>query len=185
MKPSSPSLDVRSSCWTGHGPCMGPQSVSSRPVQGSIPYVPFLRAPYYVWVGHVPQLATILQENKVEAPPMFPPTFLYTQSWEDPRPDAKVSQCLAVSGRPMIKAPTICWLVVLLRWVTSVHASAWRQVCIACTLPCHVSWGLWRLAMPPSHAKVLTVLGSPVSPSCSACNRLFSRFVRAQVSQKR
>ena len=21
---------------------------------------------------------------------MFPPTFLYTQSWEDPRPDAKV-----------------------------------------------------------------------------------------------
>lgn len=27
---------------------------------------------------------------QVEAPPMFPPTFLYTQSWEDPRPDAKV-----------------------------------------------------------------------------------------------
>ena len=52
--------------------------------------MPFLRAPYYVWVGHVPQLATILQENKVEAPPMFPPTFLYTQSWEDPRPDARV-----------------------------------------------------------------------------------------------
>ena len=68
----------------------GPQPLRFWPAQGSIPYVPFLRAPYYVWVGHVPQLATILQENKVEAPPMFPPTFLYTQSWEDPRPDAKV-----------------------------------------------------------------------------------------------
>ena len=58
--------------------------------QGSIPYVPYLRAPYYVWVGHVPQVATILAENKVEAPPCFPPTFLYTQSWEDPRPDMEV-----------------------------------------------------------------------------------------------
>lgn len=59
-------------------------------MQGSIPYVPFLRAPYYVWVGHVPQLATVMTENKVEAPPMFPPTFLYTMSWEDPRPDMEV-----------------------------------------------------------------------------------------------
>ena len=33
--------------------------------QGSIPYVPHLRAPYYVWIGHVPQLATVLSENKV------------------------------------------------------------------------------------------------------------------------
>lgn len=52
--------------------------------------MPFLRAPYYVWVGHVPQLATVMTENKVEAPPMFPPTFLYTMSWEDPRPDMEV-----------------------------------------------------------------------------------------------
>lgn len=59
-------------------------------MQGSIPYVPYLRAPYYVWVGHVPQLATVMTENKVEAPPMFPPTFLYTMSWEDPRPDMEV-----------------------------------------------------------------------------------------------
>ena len=60
-------------------------------LQGSIPYVPFLRAPYYVWVGRVPQIATVLAENKVEAPPMFPPTFLYTTSWEDPRPDVEAS----------------------------------------------------------------------------------------------
>lgn len=33
--------------------------------QGSIPYVPLLRAPYYCWIGHVPQLATVLSENKV------------------------------------------------------------------------------------------------------------------------
>lgn len=35
--------------------------------QGSIPYVPYLRAPYYVWIGHVPQLATVLSENKVQS----------------------------------------------------------------------------------------------------------------------
>ncbi|KAK9817757.1 hypothetical protein WJX72_001701 [[Myrmecia] bisecta] len=58
--------------------------------EGSIPYVPVLRAPYYVWIGRVPQLATVLAENKVEAPPLFPPTFLYTMSWEDPRPDIEV-----------------------------------------------------------------------------------------------
>ena len=64
-------------------------------LQGSIPYVPYLRAPYYVWVGRVPQIATVLAENKVEAPAMFPPTFLYTTSWEDPRPDVEVrSFCL-------------------------------------------------------------------------------------------
>lgn len=59
-------------------------------VQGSIPYVPFLRAPYYVWVGRVPALANLMTEAKVEAPSGFPPTFLYTMSWEDPRPDMKV-----------------------------------------------------------------------------------------------
>lgn len=55
--------------------------------QGSIPYVPFLKASYYCWIGHVPQLATVLSENKVEAPPLFPPTFLYNSSWEDPAKD--------------------------------------------------------------------------------------------------
>lgn len=60
-------------------------------LQGSIPYVPFLRAPYYVWIGRVPQLATIMTETKTEAPSGFPATFLYTQSWEDPRPDMQVS----------------------------------------------------------------------------------------------
>ena len=60
-------------------------------VQGSIPYVPLLRAPYYVWIGRVPQLATIMAETKTEAPSGFPATFLYTQSWEDPRPDMQVT----------------------------------------------------------------------------------------------
>jgi len=55
--------------------------------QGAIPYVPFFRAPYYVSIYSVPKLETLLVENKVEAPPRFPPTFLYTQSWEDPHKD--------------------------------------------------------------------------------------------------
>jgi betaine lipid synthase len=55
--------------------------------EGSIPYVPFLRAPWYCWVGRIPRLESLLVENKVEAPAFFPPSFLYTQSWEDPRAD--------------------------------------------------------------------------------------------------
>ena len=31
-------------------------------------------------------------ENKVDRPALFPPTFLYTQSWEDPDPDMEVSK---------------------------------------------------------------------------------------------
>ena len=50
-------------------------------VQGSIPYVPYLRAPYYVWVGHVPQFATILQENKVCAPASILKTVLECEIW--------------------------------------------------------------------------------------------------------
>jgi len=39
--------------------------------EGSIPYVPFLRAPYYVWVGRVPKLETLLVENKVGGGGMY------------------------------------------------------------------------------------------------------------------
>eukprot|EP01025_Chloroclados_australasicus_P048612 TRINITY_DN5514_c0_g1_i2.p1 TRINITY_DN5514_c0_g1~~TRINITY_DN5514_c0_g1_i2.p1 ORF type:complete len:667 (-),score=70.82 TRINITY_DN5514_c0_g1_i2:573-2573(-) len=64
--------------------------------QGSIPYVPYLRAPWYVWLGqkHAEEQREDRHgdEAKVEAPPLFPPTFLYTQSWEDPDPDMKVLQ---------------------------------------------------------------------------------------------
>ena len=72
-------------------------------LQGSIPYVPILRAPYYVWIGRVPQLATIMAESKTEAPSGFPATFLYTQSWEDPRPDMQVGK-LTLSGAPLLQS---------------------------------------------------------------------------------
>ncbi|KAJ9529578.1 hypothetical protein QJQ45_013915 [Haematococcus lacustris] len=58
--------------------------------QGSIPYVPYLRAPYYVWIGRHRQMGHPPHENKVDRPALFPPTFLYTQSWEDPEPDMQV-----------------------------------------------------------------------------------------------
>ncbi|KAG2493304.1 hypothetical protein HYH03_008440 [Edaphochlamys debaryana] len=60
--------------------------------QGSIPYVPWLRAPYYVWIGRHPSVGHALHDEKVERPPLFPPTFLYTQSWEDPEPDMEVME---------------------------------------------------------------------------------------------
>jgi hypothetical protein len=34
--------------------------------------------------------ADVPHEYKVDRPALFPPTFLYTQSWEDPEPDMKV-----------------------------------------------------------------------------------------------
>lgn len=57
-----------------------------------LPQVPYLRAPYFVWLGRPWSDAQkqLHHEQKVEAPAMFPPTFLYTQSWEDPEPDMKV-----------------------------------------------------------------------------------------------
>lgn len=69
-----------------------PQRVWEHNSQGSIPYVPYLRAPYYVWVGRPwgDAAKQLVHEQRVEAPPLFPPTFLYTQSWEDPEPDMKV-----------------------------------------------------------------------------------------------
>lgn len=36
-------------------------------VQGSIPFVPYLRAPFYVWVGRVRPLARVVAEPKVSA----------------------------------------------------------------------------------------------------------------------
>lgn len=60
--------------------------------EGSIPWVPYLRAPFFAWVGRpwADARACIHHEQKVERPALFPPTFLYTQSWEDPEPDMKV-----------------------------------------------------------------------------------------------
>lgn len=60
--------------------------------QGSIPYVPYLRAPFYAWIGRPwgDAAKQLVHEQRVEAPPLFPPTFLYTQSWEDPEPDMEV-----------------------------------------------------------------------------------------------
>jgi betaine lipid synthase len=60
--------------------------------QGSIPCVPYLCAPWFAWVGRpwADAAKQLVHEQRVEAPPLFPPTFLYTQSWEDPEPDMKV-----------------------------------------------------------------------------------------------
>ncbi|KAF6256794.1 hypothetical protein COO60DRAFT_1656840 [Scenedesmus sp. NREL 46B-D3] len=60
--------------------------------EGSIPWVPYLRAPFFVWLGRpwADSAKQAAHEQKVEAPALFPPTFLYTQSWEDPEPDMKV-----------------------------------------------------------------------------------------------
>uniref|UniRef100_A0A7S0URH5 Betaine lipid synthase n=1 Tax=Polytomella parva TaxID=51329 RepID=A0A7S0URH5_9CHLO len=66
------------------------ERVYERNSEGSIPYVPYLRAPYYIWIGQKHTDGHATHDVKVERPPLFPPTFLYTQSWEDPEPDMKV-----------------------------------------------------------------------------------------------
>jgi len=60
--------------------------------KGPIPFVPVLRAPWYVWIGQPAadgRLAAV-QQPKAERPATFPPTFLYSLSWEDPRVDEPV-----------------------------------------------------------------------------------------------
>ena len=60
---------------------------------GSIPYVPWLRAPWYMWIGTKKQANNnVGAEVRAERPPLFPPTFLYNQSWEDPDRDVPVLQ---------------------------------------------------------------------------------------------
>ncbi|CAI5471037.1 unnamed protein product [Closterium sp. Yama58-4] len=67
--------------------------------RGGIPYVPYFRAPFFIWIGRrkdckivnlkrFPARASDEFESKI--PPGFPPTFLYSLSWEDPREDDKV-----------------------------------------------------------------------------------------------
>lgn len=69
--------------------------------EGTIPWVPtVMKVPYYIWIGRLGgghstrdtttttlASSSVEEEDKVEAPPLFPPTFLYTQSWEDPDAD--------------------------------------------------------------------------------------------------
>ena len=61
---------------------------------GSIPYVPrFLEAPYYVWLGVKDSSAgrgSVDVEKRNKRPPAFPPTFIYSLSWEDPRTDEPI-----------------------------------------------------------------------------------------------
>eukprot|EP00210_Caulerpa_lentillifera_P002059 g1974.t1 len=58
--------------------------------QGSIPYVPYLRVPWYVWVGRKQSSNLHRVVPRAQAPPLFPPTFLYTMSWEDPDADEAI-----------------------------------------------------------------------------------------------
>lgn len=66
---------------------------------GSIPLLRFLYAPYYVMIGKkrgvnrscsLQSIKDSVVIEKSKAPALFPPTFLYHQSWEDPREDEKV-----------------------------------------------------------------------------------------------
>ncbi|BBN01909.1 betaine lipid synthase [Marchantia polymorpha subsp. ruderalis] len=67
--------------------------------RGKIPYVPYFQAPYYIWIGRPIKCdkvnlqrfpARASDEFEAKRPPTFPPTFLYSLSWEDPREDDKV-----------------------------------------------------------------------------------------------
>lgn len=62
---------------------------------GPIPYLPFLRPPYYVWIGRVKnqnskknsQRDAVVQRAKASWG--FPATFIYSMTWEDPEEDRK------------------------------------------------------------------------------------------------
>ncbi|GBG63137.1 hypothetical protein CBR_g36906 [Chara braunii] len=66
---------------------------------GKNPYIPFFHAPYYQWVGRPRNVSCLTIERfparasddlECKRPPTFPPTFLYSLSWEDPREDDRV-----------------------------------------------------------------------------------------------
>lgn len=96
--------------------------------------MPYLRAPYYAWVGRpwADARSCIHHEQKVERPALFPPTFLYTQSWEDPEPDMKVGafgkatmSSMVITKVPMNFSLHVCCLCVvsgLLTLASSKHS---------------------------------------------------------------
>ena len=60
---------------------------------GTIPYIPFIKAPYYTWVGVPPTDANVERaeaEEKRSRPMTFPPTFIYSVNWEDPIVDKPI-----------------------------------------------------------------------------------------------
>jgi betaine lipid synthase len=59
---------------------------------GSVPYM-MVKAPYYIWIGGKSDVGLFKSSvciKNTKAPSLFPSTFLYHQSWEDPIPDHKV-----------------------------------------------------------------------------------------------
>ncbi|MCO5608184.1 hypothetical protein L7F22_062390 [Adiantum nelumboides] len=65
----------------------------------NVPYVPFVQVPSYAWIGHCRAYdrlnlsrfpARASDELDGKRPSRFPPTFLYSLSWEDPRVDEGV-----------------------------------------------------------------------------------------------
>jgi betaine lipid synthase len=62
---------------------------------GHIPFVPLIKAPYYVWVGRMKGASAhhrIDTRASKPKPKGFPSTFIYSMTWEDPREDAKVTR---------------------------------------------------------------------------------------------
>jgi len=61
---------------------------------GSIPYLPFMRPPFYVVIGHPKgpeskRLSEREHPKEVDHSWSLPSTFIYSMTWEDPREDAK------------------------------------------------------------------------------------------------
>jgi hypothetical protein len=121
-------------------------------MQGHIPYVPYLRAPYYVWVGRVPQLTSITAETRVEAPPTFPPTFLYTMSWEDPRPDMEVLTPHPL-GCPhiIIIIITVIIIIIMVFVVFGIHS--WLTWVSAISPACLYKETGWSISTRPTYVK--------------------------------
>lgn len=58
---------------------------------GTIPYVPkTMKAPYFVWIGTKIAADSVELEAPKPKPVAFPPTFIYSVSWEDPQADRPI-----------------------------------------------------------------------------------------------
>ena len=63
---------------------------------GSIPYLPVVRPPFYVWIGRPKGVGSKRASERHNQPPRakagwgFPTTFIYSMTWEDPEVDSHV-----------------------------------------------------------------------------------------------
>lgn len=153
---------------------------------GSVPYMPLMKAPYYIWVGTNTNYSSRLRIplnniaiKTTKAPITFPPTFMYHQSWEDPVPDHEVLQikptdvCLTLTAGG---CNTLHMLLCKPKQVVSVDINPAQTALmeLKCTALRHLDYSdVWKLFGEGVHPEFEDMFAVKLAPYMSSTSRAF------------